>query len=126
MGLKMKQKYLATLTVNLMIKVIPKLLILLDNSASRYWEPLHLYFNVGNESVDESLQKKQRKTVFLHKVYTPSFRNTLTIFHSTHHGSYLHMIWCYFWEHKQRFYNYWLLPQSFWCTNLKWLIQFRK
>ena len=38
MGLKMKQKYLASLTVNLMIKVIPKLLILLDNSASRYWE----------------------------------------------------------------------------------------
>ena len=35
MGLKMKQKYLASLTVNLMIKVIPKLLILLDNSASR-------------------------------------------------------------------------------------------
>ena len=46
----------------------------LGNSDSRYWKPLH----AGNESVNESLQKTQRETVSLHKVYTPAVRNTLT------------------------------------------------
>ena len=45
---------------------------LLDTSTSRYWgNTLHIDFDVGNESVTESFQKKQTTTATLRKVYMP-------------------------------------------------------
>ena len=39
-------------------------------------EPLHVDFDVGNESITEHLQEKQKKTMTLYKVYTPPVWNT--------------------------------------------------
>lgn len=69
MSLKVKRKYLITLTVILVIKVIPKLLILLFlinfYIIQLAWEPLHVDFDVESPSVTESFQKKEKKIVTL-------------------------------------------------------------
>ena len=47
----------------------------LDNSANL--EPLQFCLDTGNESVTETFQKKQKKTVTSHKAYTPPVQNML-------------------------------------------------
>ena len=74
MILKVKQKYLTTLTVILVMKVIPKLSLLLlminFQVIQLAQEPLNVDCYIRIQSVIEYSQKKQRKTVALHNVYT--------------------------------------------------------